>query len=364
MGSACRQVEDGLSRFVDGESVGAERERIAAHLQGCESCREEAAAFRAIDRAVAGALSRHPFDRALARKIAESAERARGGGRGRVVPAPARAPWVRRAGAVAAAAAVLVAGGLFIRAALERGGPEVPRAAEIATVRGPEGARIRVLRTGAIGESLTVAPGGAAALREGDRVLVERAGAELLLRDGTRVLVRPDTQVEVREALVALVGGPGELYCEVPAGPVLRSGAGGAREAAERLPGRRFAVETPMARAEVLGTKFGVCVLGGDTIVTVVEGRVRVIAQTDRAAIELAADERVRVGARTGMRVEGVNARGELRWTMGGEEPLPAPAGRPEEKPRSGRPAPPVQPVPRAEETPGPPPVDLPIGPR
>jgi anti-sigma factor (TIGR02949 family) len=43
----CREVESGLTAYVDGECAGSDRETIEAHLQACPSCRARVASERA-----------------------------------------------------------------------------------------------------------------------------------------------------------------------------------------------------------------------------------------------------------------------------------------------------------------------------
>jgi hypothetical protein len=341
MGAACRDVLEGLSRHIDGETAGAERARIEAHLASCAACREEAASFRGLDCALRRAFCAHPFDRALARRIAEKAI----GGGARIVRRPIF-ERLRIALPLAAAAALLVAAGLAIRSGvLREKGAGGARDAAIAWVRLGATGRVRVAQGAGIGAASYVVPGTEFVLRAGDRVLADGAGAEVVFRDGSRALLRADTQVELREAGLALAG-PGEVYCEV----------------AKQAPGRRFTVETPMAKAEVIGTRFGVRVESGVFSATVLDGRVRVVPQTGGEPVLLARDERVRFGLAAESRLESVSARRELAWALG-REPVPEPAGGPEPPKPPARPAPtPGEPVP---EPPVPrPPVDLPIGPR
>jgi len=57
-----------LSALVDGELDDAERDQAHAHLVGCDDCRAEAAALRALKRRV-GSLGETPADGALTRRL-------------------------------------------------------------------------------------------------------------------------------------------------------------------------------------------------------------------------------------------------------------------------------------------------------
>ena len=64
---------DRLSALVDGELSHDERDRLLAHLAGCQDCRAEAAALRALKRRV-GALGDAVMDARLLARLVELAE--------------------------------------------------------------------------------------------------------------------------------------------------------------------------------------------------------------------------------------------------------------------------------------------------
>lgn len=53
MKMTCREVQERLSAWLDGELAPPEGELIAAHLLGCDGCRREVAQLRALDAALA-----------------------------------------------------------------------------------------------------------------------------------------------------------------------------------------------------------------------------------------------------------------------------------------------------------------------
>lgn len=108
-----------LSALVDNELGAAERDRVLAHLAGCEPCRAEAIALRALKQRM----------RALGEAAADT------GLIGRLLamtppppsPSPAAARWTtRRRAAIAAAASSLVAAGLAGAAFVAGGGSPRP----------------------------------------------------------------------------------------------------------------------------------------------------------------------------------------------------------------------------------------------
>jgi anti-sigma factor RsiW len=352
--TTCREIEGLLGRRLDEEATPAERARAEAHLAVCPGCRAEAAALGRTDRALRRAFAGHPFDAALARRVAAAA-RARPAGR--VVPGP----WARLRGAVtaAAAAAVLVAVGLAVRAGFAPGGASGPigvaSAAPVARVRALLDGRVRVSHGDGIGDVSYVAPGGELALRAGDRITTETRGGEIELPDGTRVIVRADTRVVLLGGAageaggIALGGAFGEVFCEV----------------AKQAPGRTFRVETPGARVEVVGTRFGVRLeAGGATVATVLEGQVRMAPLAGGEAVLLGRDEQGRVAARdAAVRVGRVAAWRDLAWATGGAQPggaEPAPAPAPGGS--VGEPVPPAAAGADAAGDAGD--ADLPVGPR
>src|SRR5215472_9859398 len=61
-----------LSAQVDGELDGIERDRVLNHLAGCEACRREANALRALKRRMTS-LGESAADAAIARRLIERA---------------------------------------------------------------------------------------------------------------------------------------------------------------------------------------------------------------------------------------------------------------------------------------------------
>ncbi|MFC1707024.1 FecR domain-containing protein [Planctomycetota bacterium] len=262
---------------------------------------------------------------------------------------------------MAAAAAVLVFFGVSVFRLLDGrpgGGlqPAGERGRIVARVEGVEsGARIQVRR--GVGDVVTLASGGASSLRPGDSFLVESRGAALRFADGTGVRVRPDTEVTIRRwpaegnesaALgIALLAGPGEVFCEVT----------------KRRAGLSFRVETPYSVSEVLGTRFGVRVDGGKALTTVVDGRVRIAEVGGSRWLVAYAGQQVAACGRTDSRqlvMSKVDPRADLSWVF------PAAQAAPKQTPGSGagRPAgrKPSVPQPTEPSRPSGVDVDLPVG--
>jgi len=83
-----------LSALIDGELGDAERDRVLAHLAGCDACRQDAIALRALKRRM-HSLGEAMVDAALTgRLMAVGAAAAPG-------PWPSRAPWRARTGSSA-----------------------------------------------------------------------------------------------------------------------------------------------------------------------------------------------------------------------------------------------------------------------
>jgi hypothetical protein len=80
-----------ISALIDGELTAAERDRVLAHLAGCDACRQEAIALRALKRRM-HSLGEAMVDAALTGRLMAVGEPA---GEGRW---SARAPWRPRAG--------------------------------------------------------------------------------------------------------------------------------------------------------------------------------------------------------------------------------------------------------------------------
>ena len=60
---------DQLSALVDGELDGAELDRVHAHLAGCEQCRTEAAALRALKQKLRALMTGAPAEAAMTRRL-------------------------------------------------------------------------------------------------------------------------------------------------------------------------------------------------------------------------------------------------------------------------------------------------------
>jgi len=243
----CELAERWLSRAIDEEISAEEEALLERHLDTCPRCRSEREKLlmevQRLESGFAGITAE--LDDLLRGRL--GADRIAG------ARAPSRPPasGVRRVGAVAALAAVIVAAALFLDRSPPAAGPEV------------------VAEWNAAG--LIRIEGGVARLSEG-------AGSALLA-SGARVRVP--------------VGG--DLSIGFPAGDRARLGADGecallalgertevelvtGRAAFEVEPrsGESFAVLTPHARIEVVGTRFGVIHEAGRTEVGVEEGVVSV----------------------------------------------------------------------------------------
>jgi anti-sigma factor RsiW len=77
-----------LSAQVDGELQGVERDRVLNHLAGCEACRQEANALRALKRRMT-ALGESTADSAIVGRLIERARSEPG----RLAQLPANASW-------------------------------------------------------------------------------------------------------------------------------------------------------------------------------------------------------------------------------------------------------------------------------
>lgn len=368
----CRQAKVLLERELDGRLEAAGRQALQAHLQQCAACRARGAELRRTERLLAAAFVDHPFGEALAARIAAAATAGaaaaptasrpaaagpeRAGARARVLALPRQARRWLGAGLAAAAALLLV----VLLGERMRPLPQ-PRGGAGLTVARLEGmaptAALRVERAGG-GPGGYLPPGGALELGAGDRFTVESAGARLRFADGSVVLVRPDTTVQIEQAgpgrtELAIRDGPGELFCAV----------------APRPAGSSFAIRTPFGWSEVAGTRFGVRVVAGQAVTTVLEGQVRVrplavggdggVSAGAAPPLVLTAGEQGVLAAGTAVRrrLGPAAAAAELAWAIG---PAEAAAGS-----RAGpaaAPAPlPQPPAPAAGE--GGPALDLPVEP-
>jgi hypothetical protein len=83
-----------LSALIDGELSDAERDRVLAHLAGCDACRQDAIALRALKRRM-HSLGEAMVDAALTGRLMAV------GAAGRPSPWPGRAPWRTKTGSSA-----------------------------------------------------------------------------------------------------------------------------------------------------------------------------------------------------------------------------------------------------------------------
>jgi anti-sigma factor RsiW len=100
----CREVQERLSAWLDGELAPPQGELIAAHLLGCDGCRREVAQLRALDAALAELVA--PVPPHLAEKVV-----ARLQGQ----PDQGRRPWWQSLAMVASLVLGMVLGGSLAR---------------------------------------------------------------------------------------------------------------------------------------------------------------------------------------------------------------------------------------------------------
>jgi anti-sigma factor RsiW len=111
-----------LSALIDGELDDAERDRVLVHLAGCEPCRAEAVALRALKRRM-NALGEAAADAALTRRLMGLASKpASGAG----TPARLSARELKPAWYVTLGAAAAVLVGVGAAAFLAGGGGQAP----------------------------------------------------------------------------------------------------------------------------------------------------------------------------------------------------------------------------------------------
>jgi len=101
----CREVQERLSAWLDGELAPPEGELIAAHLKGCAGCRREVAQLRALDAALAELVA--PVPPHLAEKVVARLQGRRGQGR--------RRPWWQSLAMAASLVLGIVLGGSVAR---------------------------------------------------------------------------------------------------------------------------------------------------------------------------------------------------------------------------------------------------------
>lgn len=307
----CRDVRQLLPRFQDERLAQDDQALVQGHLDGCGTCLAELRAEQRTDGLLSAALADHPFgDAAVERLLQELPRLAR----------PRR--QVRRPGLGlgAAAAAVLLAGGLLV---LPGRGPQGEP--ELATV-GP-GA---VLATGT-GLLRRTAEGGfealpaQAGLRAGEHLVAAETPAAITFEDGTRVDLHSDTELTLRPdadggLTLAFGAAGGEVLCDV---------------ARRRTP---FRVAARNLEVEVLGTRFLVHQGARVSRAVVQRGAVLVTAHGQRRRLgpDDAAEARAEVQSLELLRVTALQhglwvprIAEEARLQAAQQSSTPAPAGEP-----------------------------------
>jgi len=122
-----------ISALIDGELTDAERDRVLTHLAGCDECRQEAVALRALKRRM-HSLGEAMVDAALTGRLMAMAAPGEDGGW------PGRAPWRSRttfpatrlltAGLLASAMTGLGATAFFVGGEPQTPGPKVTPAVD------------------------------------------------------------------------------------------------------------------------------------------------------------------------------------------------------------------------------------------
>lgn len=243
----CRDVRALLPGYQDERLAQDDRALVQAHLTSCTPCTGELGAGQQTDAVIRAALSDHPFgDEAVERllgalPIREAAQRAAGQRvSGRMVPHRGR-PGLSVG--VAAAAALLLAGGLLLAPGREGPAPTVAEASAPVVGRGTG-----LLRRTAEGGFETLPAG--AALRAGETLVAvgdaggaDEAPAWIELDDGTHVDLHADTELSLEPdpdggLTVAMGPAGGEVFCQVAR-----------RQAPFRVRARNLDVE-------VMGTRF------------------------------------------------------------------------------------------------------------
>jgi len=265
---SCKEVQSRLLDALDGRLDAAASMRFHAHLEGCATCRDRAALWRALTPRLRGAEPAPPDAMAIRRMQVEIARRlGEIEGPGAIDdpltglawqdrPAPVAPPrtarwWAGRRIAVAAAmvaAAALLA--LWLRPV--RKNAAGPAYAAVTLARGPV-----TLSGRPLGQLV------------GARVAV---GAPLVLESGGAA------ELALERGATVQVAGPARLTLQGTAADVaLRLEAGRVQvQVAHRRPDETFAVVTRDARVEVRGTRFAVTATPHGSRVEVTEGRVAV----------------------------------------------------------------------------------------
>lgn len=255
---SCSEVESGLWRYVDRELSAADRAAITGHLASCAACRalfeERVRELRLCREAFEDAPFGERFvERCMARLRSEGVLEPRARALGPWAPG-----WLRRRGALVAAAAALVAAAISVWA-LGR-----PRPIGVYSARGA------AVVPGWCDDEGNVRFGTASAFRG-----VLRPGSAFRVPRDAVLVVNAElgdppsgTRCEVSGPAVFCVdaGAPGrEFRCSLHEGEL-------SAEVAKLARGQRFSVATPHARVRVVGTKFRVAVSADETRVAVAEG--------------------------------------------------------------------------------------------
>ncbi|MEZ6189183.1 MAG: FecR family protein [Planctomycetota bacterium] len=277
---------------------------------------EDAQSLRQIEAALEDALAEHPFGDAAVERILSQLpiEASLARHRGQVSAPPARRPlglW-----GAAAAAAVLLAGGLVAYTQ----STDLHHASPVDDVVATVGQGI--FRVAEDGLPEAVAPG--TPLLAGERVLAAETPATVELTDGTQVLLHADTEVAlVREAdrgvTVEFGGLDGEVFCKVNK---------------RRAP---FRVRARGLEVEVMGTQFLVHQGGRSSRVIVVEGSVLASRPGDRRRLG-AGDAAESHAELTQLELMHVTPAEWIHWVD-----LPKPDVEPAVETPVGHPLPPVQ---------------------
>ncbi|HVY39841.1 MAG TPA: FecR domain-containing protein [Polyangia bacterium] len=244
----CREAEAGFVEDLDGRLDPAASLRLHAHLETCAACRERADLWEWLVPELRAAEP-PPVETLAARRMQVEIEH-RLASAGTVPAGEERSAWRRLSAGLAllgAAAAIVIwarTGGRHAH------GPARPSYATIAQIHGTLTSGARSLATAAdvpVGDTLALAPGGA---------------ATLALPRGTTVEVQGP-------AHLALTGEARAIAIRVDDGQVIAS-------VAHRLPGETFAVVTRDLRVIVKGTRFAVTAGPTGSRVAVTEGTVMV----------------------------------------------------------------------------------------
>jgi hypothetical protein len=241
----CGGSGDGLMAYVKGEEDPSRSAAIRAHLEACPACREEEHRLRAtLDLASRARLDSFELPSGLRERVlaaARSESPVSAAAPESPAPVFARPPSSRPALAWGAAAAALLAAGLFFAWTALPSPENLGPPARLACV---------------LGEATLLEPG-SAPLAPGAEV---PAGARFEVRGTARFDAPGGVRIAVRDGVAALGGDSARV----------ESG----EAAFEVRPGKAYSVRTPHGRAAVRGTRFVVQALGAETRVHVSEGRV------------------------------------------------------------------------------------------